>query len=112
MGWDAYAVGPKGGRVRSTADFKSAANAVRQVVGSVDGLLERGGLACSPCAYAIEEVSNKSAWRDWSADEVKSLWQTWQTIDPEYVENPWAYYSARAFIKVCAENGYGFEASF
>ena len=71
MGWDAYALDIKGHEDK----FKRAAARVAKKCGVVDWLLEKGGLDCSDCAYALQAATGANAWDEdgWNAEKVKRL---------------------------------------
>lgn len=113
MGWDAYAQGPQGGELKHAdlKEFEKAAKLVRDVCGTVDGLLDEGGLDVSNCAYALEGATCQSAWNEhgWSAEAVKDYWAK---SDWHISAEPWAACSARMFLKVCAERGLSIQFSY
>lgn len=139
MGWDCYASTPDGdlielayredenghfSEVRPTPKifwpFIEAAADVKHLVGDVDGLLQHAGLDCTPCAYALHIATGRDPWKeDWSGEEVKELWKKAQWPEEgrlydgqQHALPRWAVESARAFLKVCAEKGYGVHFSW
>lgn len=125
MGWDAWAVLPKGverdfvrkagldvmgdelSDAKLARKWREVAEEVKAVAGSVDGWLSRAGLDCSPCALALEEATGKDAWEHdgWSFERVRELAAKadWSKCTRE----PWATESAKAFLNTCAELGWG-----
>ena len=101
MGWDAFS---------SVLDhnlpiFKLVADKVKQKCGSVDDLLQSGGLDCSVCAYVLEIATGESAWNEdgWNAEKVKYLYENAKW--PENGYDCWAVESAKEFLNVCAKLG-------
>jgi hypothetical protein len=114
MGWDGYAtnITPE-----AKAAFKAAATRVVEEVGSVDGMLKDGGLDCAPCARALQDFAGFPAWTDVEPARVAKYWkpETWPPnveIDMNPAGDAWAILSAREFLRVCAEYGLGYEASY
>lgn len=113
MGWDMYARGPRGGRRPQREKFVAASKFVIAKAGSVDCLLEVSALDCSACAYALQDMTGLSAWLDWSIDDVQKAWAKAKQVKPKDIEaEPWAYWSAREFLRICAENKLKTEASY
>ncbi len=112
MGWDMFAEGPRGGRLRPSdlAAFRAASDDVAKRAGTVDGLLRDGALDCSACAFALEEATGQNAWDDWSSNAVGYRQRTavWSNVDQE----PWARESAKAFLNTCAALGLSARASY
>ena len=114
MGWDAFAT--RDGETYfdglAKPEFASAAARARKNAICVDGLLYRGGLDISHCGLALQEATGRSAWSEtsWSPDDVRALAASadWSRCQQE----PWAVESARAFLEVCAEHGFGVTFSF
>lgn len=105
MGWDMFSEGPRGGKKPARVAFRAASKNVIAEAGSVDCLLSHGALDCSACARWMETFSEtKSAWADWSPEDFAAANENAQKTEPPDSE-AWAYWSAREFIRVCAENG-------
>ncbi len=114
MGWDMYAVGPRGGRKPARAAFRAAASEVVRKAGSVDCGLGDGWLDCSPCARWMEAFHGRtSAWKDWTPEDFRAANANANAANTEAPEGEsWDYWSAREFIRVCAENNLWGRASF
>jgi hypothetical protein len=82
--------------------FEIAAKQVKETTGSVDRLLERGGLESVECCKMIETASNISCYTEETihADVLSGLcnWHFPYT-EKEY----WSYLSARTFIEVASK---------
>jgi hypothetical protein len=112
MGWDAYSEhGEFQGKWphKSKAAFAAASRRVKRKAGSVDWLLERGGLDVSNCAYALENATGESAWDQdgWEAKKVKRLAKSaqWPALEDVDKSEWWAILSAREFLETCAKLG-------
>jgi len=94
--------------------FKNAETDVKELSVYVDGLLHRGGLDCSACREMLEAATRENCYEDWDCDKVKSLNESsqWGFIDEIKEEDLWAYWSARFFLKICAENGLSISFSY
>lgn len=112
MGWDAYAehgeYRGKGKWPRKSRDaFKRAAARVQKKAGSVDWLLDKGGLDVSTCAYVLQEATGASAWDQdgWEAKKVQRLAKSakWPAIREVAQDHRWAVLSAREFLETCAK---------
>ena len=110
MGWDAYARPKRGNKLpaKVLSDFGAAADKVKAVAGSVDGLLREGGLDVSTCAHYLEEATTMSAWDEngWDVATVRHLASVadWEAV-PVRPGDEWAAASARAFLDCCARHG-------
>lgn len=98
MGWDAYTEGSKDG-------FKEASNFVKEKTGSVDGMLEDGGLDCMDCGLFLQEATGESVFKPegWPKNLVKELNANTKWDEIEDKEPLWAFWSARKFLETCAE---------
>jgi hypothetical protein len=112
MGWDMYAEGPRSGRVRRHYAFRAASKLVVEEAGSVDCFLGTGGLDCSDCAYAMEEMTGHSAWTDWSREQMAERFAAAKLPDEIPGDEKWAYLSAYHFMRVCSELGLAARASY
>jgi len=115
MGWDMNAA-TKSGSEKLTAEqlaaFKTAAEQVLADAGSVDCLLEAGGLDCSVCARAMEAMTDLSAWTDWTPEQMGEAFAGAVLPDDLTDDNRWEYHSAYHFMRVCALLGLGAHASY
>lgn len=121
MGWDAISSANKTWKSRSKAQIKiinEFTNAIDNVIkktGSVDGGLEVGCLDTSACRYMLEKAAESSKESlNWGlayseggmsveAVKVMHMFLNW---DFKYKkDDAWAYWSAKEFVRVCAENG-------
>lgn len=119
MGWDAISnvkvIYPKTPRPYIADEklrkvFEAAARRVKRKCRQVDGLLDFGSLDCSTCRIMIEKaielgsINDCSTYSNWSAAKVKKIHKKANWDFPYHVDDAWAYWSAREFIKACAEN--------
>ena len=115
MGWDGYAEGPHGGKLTPEikAKFAAAALLVQEVAGTCDGLLYRGALDVSTCAAALRDMGLEP-YSDHDAAAVKTAWENYERIEfnSPVTGELWALASARMFLKIAAENGCSFRASW
>lgn len=82
--------------------FEIAAKQVKEAAGSVDRLLERGGLESNDCCKMIETASNISCYsQEVIHAVVLSGMSNWHF--PYTEEEYWAYLSAKAFIDVASK---------
>jgi len=121
MGWDAYAMN-RGKHIRvKWGDYSNPyiiskrlreafKDARRRVLRHchVDGMLDIGGLDLSGCGIILQIMTDLDAWRikDWTVKEVKQAWKIWQSREKSgerKLHNPTYYWSAREFLRVCAE---------
>lgn len=121
MGWDFYATrnGERLSFAEGSALFSDLEPLALKYIDSHDWLLPRGGLDVSTCARAIETMTGKSAWSDWTTRDLAEAFATMPPIEKleelyELKNNPdaWAFYSAFLFLQRCKELGLGAEASF
>jgi hypothetical protein len=112
MGWDAYASRSKG----HVSEFKAAAERVKKLTGSVDWLLEKGGLDCSDCAIELQKATGRNCWDDngWTPFTVNELANNsyWPSIEDIPIERRWAVFSAKEFLETCAKIGSGIYFSY
>jgi len=127
MGWDAYAIsdphnewiaefdheGNKGWYIPDAVyarAFKQAEENVLKQAPNVDGLLAIGGLDCSNCGYAMQNLTGIDAWgKNLSIKDVQAL------IITEYIpeeDECWAYCSALQFLLTCKEQKLGIRFSW
>lgn len=120
MGWDAHSSATQNWKSRSKKQlalkeaFKKAHSFVVAKVGQVDGYLQYGGLDCSPCRDMLEKAAERSekslSWNMcWDGDgmppdavKVMHMFCDWGFNCKK--DEKWAYWSAREFLRVCAEN--------
>lgn len=125
MGWDAYAKPvdndwKKDGRIvnrRQRRVFKEASKEVYEKAGTVDWLLDKGGLDVSTCGEMLAQATGQSVYDEngWNKKRVKELSRTadWSFIDhPVDIEDLWAYWSAKKFLEACAKLGLGIRFSY
>jgi hypothetical protein len=123
MGWDAQSstkldfkrrgeskiVDPK---IRKA--FHDAAKRVIAKAGHADPyLLQYGGLDFRECGMILCEATKASVrCEGWSVNMVKGLWVTadWNFDYSDY--EAWHYWSAREFLRVCAENNLEIKFSY
>ena len=105
MGWDCFATRDDS---RDLTDddflaFREAAQAVREVHGSVDGYLPTGGLNLSNCGDAIERLTSLQAWAEdpASAATVAGAARDLEPTGDFYEDN------AVAFLNVCVAHHLG-----
>jgi hypothetical protein len=99
MGWQAHT--NISGEEQKHA-FEIAANEVKETAGTVDKLLERGGLEARDCCKMIETASNISCFTEETIHgDVLAERCNWHF--PYTEEEYWAYLSARAFIDVASK---------
>ena len=129
MGWDAYATDeiPTGDNAifKAKTDgnigifipnkelkkaFSEASEQVKKKAKTVDFMLEYGGLDCSACAFAMQNITGCDAWgHDLSPDEVAAL--PLNTYKPAK-SDAWAYWSALYFLKICKKFKVGIKFSW
>lgn len=88
--------------------FTTAAHTVQESAGTCDGYLRLGGLDISTCGEMLEKATSRDVYGDdWPPEEVEELYvnANWGFDIDE--EDRWALESAKAFLKVCAENHLG-----
>jgi hypothetical protein len=128
MGWDACStkngkaifVGKKNGSGLEVPDptlakaFSEANERVKKTATFADWLLQYGGLDCSNCAEYLKAHTTMDPWREaLSPVEVIELNQQMQGSEPPvHADDLWAYWSAREFLRVCAEHGLGVTFSY
>jgi|GEM_PF-2228700 len=122
MGWDAYSSAPHSKSVRGGLKYKKHREAFNQAVynvrknaGSVDGMLQFGGLDCSLCREMMRKAAGLSkkelnwglAWHhDGMKPEFVKVMHMFLNWNFKYKkEDAWAYWSAKEFVRVCADNG-------
>ncbi len=121
MGWDAYSSVELADELLIKDDthreaFEQAVKNVLEKCQTVDGFLETGGLDCSACRDMLELAARKSptpalnwhtCWNKYGMqqDEVKRMHEhcNWKFEFDQ--DQAWAYWSAREFLRVCAEQG-------
>jgi hypothetical protein len=118
MGWDAFSSADLRNKTTKQA-FDLASKRVIDKSGSVDGSLESGGLGMSSSAKMLETASLKTGecilgffFHPYqedkvSVDQVKVLAKNlnWDFEFDLSREERWAYWSAKEFINICAEQG-------
>ncbi|WP_333577901.1 hypothetical protein [Sphingobacterium sp.] len=120
MGWDA--ISSFNSNIRSRAKqnlsikkkFIEASEYVKKITGSVDGDLSIGALDCSPCHDMLIKAAKNSdkelnwglAWSyDGMNPDVVKVMHAYLNWDFKFSkEDAWAYYSAKEFVRICAEN--------
>lgn len=120
MGWDAYSSAKINYSKNEIVDiklrmlFKNAETDVKEKSVYVDGLLHRGGLDCSDCREMLAVATIENCYEDWDSDKVKLLNESaqWGFVNKIKEEDLWAYWSARFFLKICAENGLSVSFSY
>jgi hypothetical protein len=128
MGWDAFST--RNGKVLFTLSplsmelevpdaelaraFAEASEKVKDLTKNVDWLLRVGALDCSNCAEYLKAHTTMDPWREaLSPVEVIELSQQMQGSEPPaHADDLWAYWSAREFLRVCAEHGLGVTFSY
>lgn len=118
MGWDAYAT-LRGDPLehgfqftildtRLRAVFEEASQRVVECAGTADGFLKFGGLDCSDCAIMLERATGSDAWGDdWDSDRTRMEYEHAKWGFEIEAGELWAYESANAFLRACAENNLG-----
>lgn len=120
MGWDADAIygGEPFAYVKPQTDpnaaraFRAASEAAQALAEIVDGYLADGGLDVSTCVAALGRYAGET--------DRSAIWDVRKTRDlnesiqwPDLATLPeldrWPVASARAFLQVCAEQGYGIQ---
>lgn len=104
MGWDAFAYGPKGGRIRNREiknDFKKASKWVKRKCSEVDGCLSRGILDVSTCGEMLQAACGKHHYSE-TPWHPKTMTFNWEFLHRK--GEAWAYWSARKFIEVCQKH--------
>lgn len=119
MGWDLDAIYEDSGQyVRSRSDpvakraFEAAQQEAIAMAGSVDANFSEGGLDVSDCVRAMARYAGETdKFAIWDAARVRALHQAivWPERGEVVEENWWPIVSARLFLKVCAEQGYGIQ---
>lgn len=107
MGWDAFAMGPKGGKItdrKIKRDFTSAGEWVKKRTGTRDFALtgKLCGLDVSTCGEMLQRACGIHHYSEnpWHPKEMKFNWE----FEPDDDEHWWAYWSARKFIEVCQKH--------
>lgn len=116
MGWDAYSepfTGFKHGLGQDRMNNPDpaylpavvAARRNRTDDGTIDGLLQHGGLDCSNCCQALEAaLPGVSCYGDdWTSEQVKVYVKTAAWDRAALVTEEWAWRSAKAFLERTAE---------
>jgi len=73
-----------------------------------------GGLDCSECARMLEKATKMNAWDEngWDVEKVKTLHSSADWKFNYHKDKAWAYWSAKKFLEICAENNLSIEFSF
>lgn len=110
MGWDAFAMGSRGGTIRDEKiinQFKRAGAKIKKEHGFSDIHVGKGFIAldCSDSAKMLERAVGLSAWSNVGWNPSKMSHDTsWGFIDSvRELELPF-YWSARRFFEICKKN--------
>lgn len=120
MGWDVDAIydDDRKGYVDTKNDataasaFQAAFDRAVSEAGSADGFLSSGGLDVSACVQLLADLAGeKSKCAIWDSSMVKQHWNAivWPDVEGLSENESWYIVSAREFLRVCAENGYGIQ---
>ncbi len=120
MGWDADAV--YGGRPFDYVDpeqdpsaaraFYAASDEAVALAGGVDSFLVHGGLDVSSCVEVLARLSGETNRQAvWDVERTRELNNSiqWPDLTTLPETEHWHVASARAFLRVCAEQGYGIQ---
>lgn len=115
MGLDTYssAFGKESMTEHLKSEFTKAWEFIVDKTGSCDGGFVSGYLDTSTCGKMLNRATGKGVYGDdWSKEEVKQLYETanWNFSYSE--DEEWAYWSARKFLEVCANNDLSIEFSW
>lgn len=118
MGWDAFSSYDRRSKSKQNLAakkaFEKADKKVMKLTGTVDAYLQHGGLDCSSCREMLEkaaELSIKNLNWCWAYGEkgmppeavkLMHLFCVWDFKFPKH--DDWAYWSAKEFLRICAEN--------
>lgn len=105
MGWDAYAVGYV--ETLHQKDFDKAINRILKKTGAADSGLTHGYLDWSACAKALMEITETTAYGEgYSHQWLQSIEYKIKRAkyDPDSEVEPWAFYSAQEFLKLCIKH--------
>lgn len=111
MGWDAWA----NKRKQKVEEFRIAAREVKEKAGSVDCLLQAGGLDCRLCAHYLAQATQLQVYcLGWQVDTVKivAAKAKWPKLTAKNREDWWAILSAKAFLETCAKIESGIKFDF
>lgn len=121
MGWDAFAAAEiskgKGFKLkhkRHREAFKAAHEEVLKNADSVDGGLDAGVLGSSACRDMLQKAfnGNVSVYSNWTPEQTKQAQKLANWNFKYSKEDAWAYWSAKIWLRVCAENDLGVEFSY
>lgn len=128
MGWDALSTAPIAKSKKLQLKYKKhreafaeAVKTVKENADMVDGGLFYGTLDCSDCKYMLRKAAEFSkedlnwglAWEEGMTPEVVKVMHMFLNWDFKYKkEDAWAYWSAKEFVRVCAEQGLGIRFSY
>lgn len=118
MGWDAFSSYNNKSKSKQNLAakkaFKEASEHVMKLTGTVDGYLGDGGLDCSDCRHMLEKAANLGSKNlNWGLAygesgmspfcvKVVFGFSNWDFKFSK--QDAWAYWSAREFLRICAEN--------
>lgn len=113
MGWDAHAIGVKIDYSKSLPQiidpvqnrvFITVFNSVKKACGTVDGLLDQGGLDCTICGEMLERATGQDCDSEqvWRKEKVRRLAEKADFSFSVKEDERWAKESARAFLYACA----------
>lgn len=121
MGWDAFSTaeiskssGFKLKHKRHREAFKAACDEVRMHADMIDGGLDAGVLDCSDCRNMLQTAFNGeySVYTDWTPEQLTALNDVANWDFKYSKDDAWAYWSARLWLKTCAELGLGARFSY
>ena len=112
MGWDAYST-PYSTRF-DLPEYKAASDRVVAETGTVDGLLDEGGLDVSTCAHMLQKATGQAVWTEnpWAPEFVQTLATQADWDFDVSQDEAWAKASAKAFLETTAALGRGVSVSF
>ena len=111
MGWDAYSEGKN--KKLALNSFRKLSDEIIKKTGGVDAYFFEGELDVSTSARMLEKGTGQNVYGDcWTAEQVKDYNEN-ANWDFEYEEDDaWAYWSAREFLKICAQYNLSIKFSY
>ena len=117
MAWSAFSaaerISPSGFgliKLKDREAFKAAEEEVQNRAEAADGGLAVGVLTCETCGHMLKIalVGNYSTTDGgWTPDQLRAAYDIANWDFPHIQQDAWAYWSARLWLRTCAELGLG-----